>query len=69
MEQETGAHLFFKCRYTLRLWNLVTERLGLVHMDTSTWHLEGFVQDWWDKRNGMQNPNRRDMASLTMLVS
>lgn len=68
-EQETGAHLFFKCRYTIRLWRLVIDKLGLVHMDPSMWHLEGSVFEWWDKRTDMQNPNRRAMASLTMLVS
>uniref|UniRef100_A0A453R7Q7 Uncharacterized protein n=1 Tax=Aegilops tauschii subsp. strangulata TaxID=200361 RepID=A0A453R7Q7_AEGTS len=25
--------------------------------------------DWWDRRTDMTNPNRRAMASLTMLVS
>ena len=52
-EQETGPHLFFKCRYTIRLWNLVVAKLGLVQVDTSLWHLEGSVNKWmfWNERN------------------
>lgn len=67
--QETGAHLFYKCRYTLRLWKLVVDKLGLAHMDTSIWHLGSSVKEWWTKRSDMNNPDRNVMASLTMLVS
>ena len=38
-------------------------------MDTSSWHLDGSVLEWWEKRTCLQNPNRRALASLTMLVS
>ena len=68
-EQESGVHLFFKCRYTLRLWRMLIDKLGLVHMDTTTWHLAGSMKEWWEKRTNLQNPNRRAMSSLTMLVS
>ena len=68
-EQETGAHLFFKCRYTIRLWRDIIEKIGLHHMDTSTWHLHETVKEWWDKRTDCTNPNWHAMASLTMLVS
>ena len=67
--QESGVHLFFKCRHTLRLLRMLIDKLGLVHMDTTTWHLAGSVKEWWEKRTNLQNPNRRAMASLTMLVS
>ena len=68
-EQESGAHLFFKCRYTLRLWRIIIEKLGLAHMDTTLWHLDDSVHEWWDKRTGNHIPNRSAMTSLTMLVS
>ena len=64
-----STHLFFKCRFTLRLWGLVKEKYGLPHLDTSTWHLEDSVQKWWSDRIGAGVPNRKAMASLTMLVS
>uniref|UniRef100_A0A453DBM1 Reverse transcriptase zinc-binding domain-containing protein n=1 Tax=Aegilops tauschii subsp. strangulata TaxID=200361 RepID=A0A453DBM1_AEGTS len=44
-EQETGAHIFFKCRFTIRIWKSLIERLGLAHMDTSEWHMhESFYE-------------------------
>ena len=68
-EQESGIHLFVKCRFSIRLWRSVIDKFGLVHMDTSNWHLEDSLMQWWDRRTDMRNPNRRAMASLTMLVS
>ena len=68
-EEESGPHLFFKCRFTIRLQNLVIAKLGLHHMDTSMWHLESLVKEWWTNRTGAGVPNRKAMASLTMLVS
>ena len=38
-EQETAVHLFVRCRYSTRLWNMVIQKFGLAHMDTTTWHL------------------------------
>lgn len=67
--QETGIHLFIKCRFTTRLWRLIIDKYGLVHMDTSDWHLTESLLEWWDRRTNSSNPDRRAMASLTMLVS
>lgn len=50
------------------LWNLVIEKLHLEHMDTSFWHLEETVEDWWANRTGTNTRNRKAMASLTRLV-
>lgn len=68
-EQETGAHLFFRCRYTIRLWKLIIDKLGLVPLDPYTWHLEESVIAWWDRRTDASNPDKKAFASLTMLVS
>lgn len=68
-ENEEGPHLFFRCRFTVRLWNLVIEKLGLDYMDASSWHLEDSVRNWWINRTGSTTPNRKATASLTMLVS
>lgn len=48
---------------------LVIMKLGLDHMDASSWHLEGSLKDWWDKRTSANMPNRKALASLTMLVT
>ncbi|KAI4991646.1 hypothetical protein ZWY2020_040032 [Hordeum vulgare] len=39
-EQQTGTHLFFKCRYTISLWKSIIEKLGLAYMDTSVWLMD-----------------------------
>ncbi|KAE8770164.1 Serine carboxypeptidase-like 18 [Hordeum vulgare] len=67
--QESSAHLFYKCIFTLRLWALVNSWLHMEHMDTSTWHLEQSVKDWWVNRSNITMPNRKARASLTMLIS
>ena len=68
-EQETGAHLLFKCRFTIRLWRSLAAKLGLHHIETSRWHLHGSVLDWWEDGTGSHVPNRSALASLTLLVS
>ena len=60
---------FFKCRYTIRLWKMVIEKFQLTHLDTSSWHLEASVKSWWENLTGTGVPDRKAMASMTMLVS
>lgn len=67
--QESGSHLFFKCRYTLRLWALVIEKFHIFELDTSSWHLLDSVNAWWTSTCDAGTPNRQAKASLTMLVS
>ena len=68
-EQETGPHLFFKCRVTLRLWRSIIEKLGLPHVNITEWHLDDSVKKWWVKRTDDRNPNWHAMTSLIMLTS
>lgn len=65
---ESELHLFVKCRFTLRLWNLANEWLNLDNLDTSTWHLQDSIKDWWVSQSSLSSPNRKAMASLTMLI-
>ena len=67
--QESGSHLFFKCRYTLRLWALVIEKFHIFELDTSSWHLLDSVNAWWTSTCDAGTPNRQAKASLTMLVT
>ena len=48
---------------------MLVAKLGLEHVHISTWHLAGSVEEWWDRRTGMDIPSRKAMVSLTMLVS
>ena len=45
--QECGPHLFYKCRYTRRLWSLVIGKFPMLGLDTSAWPLFETVEDWW----------------------
>jgi hypothetical protein len=44
---ETAAHLIFKYRYSLRIWNGLKEWLGLVDFDTNLWANFNTIDEWW----------------------
>jgi hypothetical protein len=46
-QNETACHLLFKCRYSIRIWNMIKDWLGLVDFDTSCWVAFDDVEDWW----------------------
>lgn len=68
-EHESVDHLFFKCRFTIRLWGMLKDWLQLEHLDITTWHLKRSITDWWTGISDTTVPNRKAMASLTMLAS
>lgn len=68
-EQESIEHLFFQCRYTLRVWAQVKDWLQLVHVDTSAWTASRSIKDWWIDLASAQNSHKRVMPSIIMLVS
>uniref|UniRef100_A0A453CGM3 Reverse transcriptase zinc-binding domain-containing protein n=1 Tax=Aegilops tauschii subsp. strangulata TaxID=200361 RepID=A0A453CGM3_AEGTS len=65
---ETVEHLFFGCRYTLRLWGLVKDWLQLVSLDVAVWANYRSIKDWWFDMVATQRIHGRAMSSLTMLV-
>ena len=67
--QECGPHLFYKCRYTRRLWSLVIGKFPMLGLDTSAWPLFETVEDWWASTCVEGMPDRQAKASITMLVS
>ena len=67
--QECGTHLFFRCRFTLRLWNLVIQKFLIHDMDTSAWSSFDSVKTWWASMSAVGTTNRKAKASITMLVS
>ena len=68
-EQESGSHLFFKCRFSRRLWSLVIDKYHVPDFVISTWPLFDSVQSWWASTCDDGYPHRQAKASLTMLVS
>ena len=67
--QECSPHLFFKCLFTLRLWNMVIQKLCIHDVDTSAWHLYDSIKEWWASLSTEGTANRKAKASITMLVS
>jgi hypothetical protein len=66
---ETAAHILFKCRYSLRIWNSIIHWLGITSVNTATWANHDSVKEWWMSfiySNGMR---RKSLVTLIMLVS
>jgi hypothetical protein len=68
-EPKPAAHLFFKCRYTIRVWNSLISWIGIDLVDTSTWAIFDFVKDWWLDFIYANSTRRKSFASLIMLTS
>lgn len=67
-ENETVEHLFFKCRFSLRLWGMIKAWLQLHTMDISSWGTIPCIKEWWTGMSETHVPNRKAMTSLTMLL-
>jgi hypothetical protein len=68
-EPESAAHLLFKCRYSVRIWNSIISWLGLIDVDTSLWSNFEMVKDWWLSFIYPNGTRRKSFASLVMLTS
>ncbi|KAI4981082.1 hypothetical protein ZWY2020_021567 [Hordeum vulgare] len=66
-EQETAAHLMFKCRYTIRVWNLIYVWLGQ-QSSTPSWHDLHTVKQWWNSDEGQPRYLRKEINSLQTLI-
>jgi hypothetical protein len=56
------------CRFTARLWNSIKDWLGMEAIDTRHWEGLG-ISEWWSMMSGAHMPNRKAMATLTLLIS
>jgi hypothetical protein len=66
---ESAAHLLFKCRYYLRIWNSLLSCLRIISVDTSNWPNFVTVEDWWLSFIFVNGTRRTSFASLIMLTS
>ncbi|XBJ27109.1 hypothetical protein VPH35_004423 [Triticum aestivum] len=57
----------FKCRYTIIVWNLVFEWLG-IHSPTLSWSSFQPIKEWWCSNDGMVQNYRKAKTSLQMLI-
>jgi hypothetical protein len=60
---ESVDHLFLHCRFTIRLWGLIEDWLGLHFIDHQTWTMHT-IFSWWSTMT-----KHKDLASITLLAS
>jgi hypothetical protein len=60
---ESVEHLFVHCRFSIRLWTLIKDWLGLHLLQLNTWRTLPF-SDWWSLVT-----KRKGMASFALLAS
>jgi hypothetical protein len=65
--EENNNHLFIHCRFTIRIWELLIEWLGLHGIQTTQWAGLG-IEEWWASLVEGPSPHRKGLASLTLLV-
>jgi hypothetical protein len=68
-EPESAAHLIFKCRYSMRVWNGLKEWLGLADFDTSLWNNYNTLPEWWCAISGGNGRRRKGLTSLLLLTA
>jgi hypothetical protein len=65
--EESNNHLFIHCRYTVRIWELLKEWLGIQGVFPRRW--AGLnIKQWRSFMEEGSNPHRKDLASLTLLT-
>jgi hypothetical protein len=44
--QESAAHLLYKCRFTIRIWEEILAWCGVQNISPALWLTEPFANDW-----------------------
>ncbi|XBH55010.1 hypothetical protein VPH35_077182 [Triticum aestivum] len=57
----------FKCRYSVRIWNLMNDWLG-IQSHTTSWADFPSVERWWDTNGLLKRASRKALNSLKMLI-
>lgn len=65
--QESAAHLLFKCRFSIRVWNEVFSWLGLI-IPMALWHRFGTIKSWWDELLTNNTQPVKAISALLLLV-
>jgi hypothetical protein len=68
-QNETACHILFKCCYSVRIWNLVKDWLGIVDFEPHSWLAYDEVEDWWTSVAFAHDGRRKSIASLLMHVT
>jgi hypothetical protein len=64
---ETTDHLFVSCRFTTRIWELILQCLGLEGIHPRQWRGLS-ITDWWSLMADSAFPQRKALASLSLLM-
>lgn len=67
--QESVAHLLFQCRYTIRVWCMIKDWLGLHDVHPPDWGEATSVKEWWTYNATKKTQLCRPLASLMLLIS
>jgi hypothetical protein len=65
--EETNDHLFVHCRFTIRIWGLIKDWMGLEEVHPTQW-ANLSIEEWWSQLAKATSPNHKGLASLTLLV-
>jgi hypothetical protein len=66
---ETTSHLLFNCRYSICIWILIKDSLGLVDLDPPSWNACDDVEAWWTTIILAHEGRRKALVSLLMLAT
>jgi hypothetical protein len=66
-ESGTTTHLMFKCRFTIRVWNLIYSWIGW-QSRTPCWSNLDIIKQWWSSSERQPGYNRRAINSSEMLI-
>jgi hypothetical protein len=58
---ELFTHLFIDCRYTIHLWALIKDWLGLRDLHFKQW-LERTIASWWFKMSYASTPTPKSLG-------
>jgi hypothetical protein len=66
--EETNDHLFVHYRFTVRIWRLIKDWMGLQGVQPMQWENLS-IKEWWSLLAEGASPNRKGLASLTLLAA
>nr|AAP21407.1 hypothetical protein [Oryza sativa Japonica Group]ABF99991.1 hypothetical protein LOC_Os03g63980 [Oryza sativa Japonica Group] len=67
-ETETALHLVATCRYTKRIWHLISAWVGYQQMDPTEWEEAQSVKQWWENIANTPSVPKKGLRSLILLV-
>jgi len=65
---ETSLHLTSECRYTWRIWDLITTWTAQPGLRPSNWRPSNTTLEWWNNITTTPAIQRKAMRTLTMLI-